>query len=60
MGAISVRPKGGLSAPPPPVVPHPESLTAQAAYTEVLLPAQCPALDFGVRCFLITWASGRP
>ena len=46
--------------PPPPVVRHPASLTAQAAYTEVLLPAQGLALDFGVRCFLITWASGRP
>jgi hypothetical protein len=27
-----VRKKGELPGPPPPVVPHPESLAAQAAY----------------------------
>ena len=35
--SFGVRQKGGLPGPPPPVVPHPESLAAQAAYSEALL-----------------------
>jgi hypothetical protein len=41
-----VRQKGGLPGPPP-VVPHPESLAAQAAYTEALLPRS----GSGPNCF---------
>ena len=33
-GPISVRQKGGCA--PPHVIPHPESLVAQEAYTEAL------------------------
>ena len=41
---------------PPPVVPHPESLAAQAAYAEALLPGSCSgpnrfqALGFSPAC----------
>ena len=45
-----VRQKGGTPAcakraypDPPPLVPHPESLAAQAAYAEALLPGSAPA-----------------
>jgi hypothetical protein len=38
-GLSGVRPKGGLP-PPPPVVPNPESLAAQLAYTEAMLSRQ--------------------
>ena len=31
--SFGVRQKGDLLGPPPPVVPHPESIAAQAAYT---------------------------
>ena len=37
-----VRQKGDLLGPPP-VVPHPESIAAQAAYAEALLPGSAPA-----------------
>jgi len=45
-GLTGVRQHGGLPGPPP-VVPHPESLAAQAAYTEALLPGS----GSGPNCF---------
>ena len=39
-------PKGRPPGTPPPAVPHPESLAAQAAYTEALLPS-----GSGTKCF---------
>ena len=45
MGPMNVRQKGGLLlAGHLPVLPHPESLAAQAAYAEALLPP-CPGLE---------------
>ena len=40
---------------PPPVVPHPESLAAQAAYAEALLPGSCS----GLNCFQASGSSPR-
>jgi hypothetical protein len=45
-GLSSVLLKGGLPGPAP-VVPHPESLAAQAAYTEALVPGS----GLGPNCF---------
>ena len=44
--SFGVRQKGDLLGPPP-VVPHPESIAAQAAYTEALLPGSAS----GPNCF---------
>jgi hypothetical protein len=44
--SFSVRQKGGLPGLPP-VVPHPESIAAQAAYAE----AQLPGTASGPNCF---------
>jgi len=41
-------PKGRPPGTPPPAVPHPESLAAQAAYTEALLPWLRPELFPGI------------
>ena len=35
--------RGAAYPDPPPVVPHPESIAAQAAYAEALLPGSAPA-----------------
>ena len=48
----SVRQKGGLLGPPP-VVPYPESIAAQAAYTEALLPGS----GSGPNCFQVLGSS---
>jgi hypothetical protein len=56
LGTSFARPHAGLTEPvcakmalpfPPPVVPDPESLAAQAAYTE----AQLPGSGLGPTCF---------
>jgi len=39
--SFGVRQKGDLLGPPP-VVPHPESIAAEAAYAEALLPVSAP------------------
>jgi len=52
--SVSQRPWGGggkRSRPPPPVVPDPESLVAQAAYTEALESGSSPGSGLGPNCF---------
>jgi len=45
---MSVRQRAAYTSRPPVVVPRPESLAAQAAYTEALLPGS----GLGPNCFL--------
>jgi hypothetical protein len=56
-GSTGVRQKGGLHPePPPPVVPDPESLTAQAAYTEVRLePELFPGVGPPRTCYRVPY-----
>jgi hypothetical protein len=49
--SFGVRQKGDLlRVGPPPVVPHPESIAAQAAYAEALLPGSAPAQIVSRHC----------
>jgi hypothetical protein len=54
-----VRQKGGLPGPPP-VVPDPESIAAQAAYTEALLPRSAPACHGQRVCLLCVSMTAVP
>ena len=57
--SFSVRQKGGLPGPPS-VVPDPESIAAQAAYTEALLPRSAPACHGQRVCLLCVSMTAVP